>query len=70
MSTPAAAHARCCTPFLAGLQVTQAVAQVDAAQKITVQANGASDFSNTDMARVRCLHTVVLPDAVCSCCRR
>lgn len=34
-------------------QVTQAVAQVDAAQKITVQANGAADFSNTDMARVR-----------------
>ncbi|PRW60444.1 ADP-glucose pyrophosphorylase small subunit isoform A [Chlorella sorokiniana] len=32
-------------------QVTQAVAQVDAAQKITVQANGATDFSNTDMAR-------------------
>lgn len=37
----------------AALQVTQAVAQVDEAQKITVQANGATDFSNTDMARVR-----------------
>jgi len=35
------------------VQPTQAVAQVDKAQKITVSANGAQEFAANDMAKVR-----------------